>query len=155
MRPGPRRYDANRLQQGLVSATAVIMPWLNRPQGDFDPIANGGLMIPHGWKDNGTILTALNNVPVKAGFREHILNYPGGWNADDWPLAPEQSLSETEFAIHSGAGSRQIFRTLMLVWYPARGVVTAWTGAELLVYIKLSDAQEKQIAALKAQLKTA
>ncbi len=37
VRPGPRRYDAQRLQSGLISATAVVLPWLSRPASDFDP----------------------------------------------------------------------------------------------------------------------
>lgn len=154
VRPGPRRYDAAKLEAGLTSATAVVMSWLQRPQGDFDPIASGGIMAPSGWRDDGKTLTAPNGIPVKAGFRDHVLNYPGGWDATNWPMAAEQSLSETELAIHSGAGSRQIFRTVMLVWYADRGVVAAWTGAELFAWIQQSLAQATKIAAYEGLIKT-
>src|SRR5258708_40146865 len=46
VRPGPRTYDASKLQ--IVSATAVIPPW------------KGVAMIPTGWHDDGQTLTAPN-----------------------------------------------------------------------------------------------
>ena len=111
-------------------------------------------MIPQGWKDDGTTLTAPNGVPVKAGFRDYVLNYAGGWNAENWPLAPEQSLAETELAIHSGEGSLLIFRTFAVAWYALRGVVTIWTGAELFAWIQQSKAQATKIAAYEGLIKT-
>lgn len=41
VRPGPRRYNAGKLE--LVSATAVAMPWLPAVAADFDP-TQGGIM---------------------------------------------------------------------------------------------------------------
>ena len=35
VRKGPRIYDASKLE--LISATAIVLPWLARPAADFDP----------------------------------------------------------------------------------------------------------------------
>ena len=35
VRAGPRIYDAGKLE--LISATAIVLPWLPRPAADFDP----------------------------------------------------------------------------------------------------------------------
>lgn len=36
LRPGPRCYDAQKLQ--IISATAVVLPWLARPAPGFNPL---------------------------------------------------------------------------------------------------------------------
>jgi N-acetyl-anhydromuramyl-L-alanine amidase AmpD len=38
VRRGPRRYNASALQKGMLSATAVVLPWLKQPTPDYDPI---------------------------------------------------------------------------------------------------------------------
>jgi hypothetical protein len=152
LRPGPRRYNAAQLQ--FVSATVVVPPWLPRPLSTTPP-TQGGPMLPQGWKDDGTTLTAPNGIPIVAGFRAFVLAFKGGWDPDNWPLEPEQHLSETELANKSGAGSRQIFRYTMLVWYASRGVVMAWIGHELMAWIAQSGTQAAQITGYEAVIKTA
>ena len=144
LRPGPRRYGANKLVSGLVSATVVVPPWMPRPTSATPPQPipeKPKMIVPQGWHDNGTELVAPNNIPVVAGFRDEVLNWSGGWDAGNWPLEPEQHLNEVELAIHSGAGSRQIFRTCMLVWYASRGVKVAWVGNELFAWMHKAEAQ--------------
>lgn len=138
LRPGPRRYDATILVSGLVSATVAVPPWKPRPASANPPTPTQEKpmsKIPDGWKDTGSELIAPNGIKVIRGFRDHVLNYPNGWSSSDWPLEAEQGLSVVELALHSGEGTRQIFRTKMLVWYAARGVLEAWVGAELLAWI--------------------
>lgn len=40
VRPGPRRYDAGKLN--IINATAVVYPWLPRPGAHFDPLVSPG-----------------------------------------------------------------------------------------------------------------
>lgn len=90
-------------------------------------------MIPIGWKDNPQtgILTAPNGVPIVKGFREYILQH--GWDANNWPLVPEQASTPLEMSNPGlGGGTRQIFRWKMLEWTQDRGVFEAWVGQELL-----------------------
>ena len=92
-----REYDAARMR--LVSATAVEPHW--RKQS----------MIPVGWSDNGTILTAPNGHTVRQGFRSKVM---AGWEASDMPL-------EDEHGDGSG-GTEQTFTRTILTWTPQTGV---------------------------------
>ena len=87
-------------------------------------------MIPTGWKDDGQTLTAPNGVAVRLGFRDYVLSH--GWDAGNYPLAPEQGVSLLEASNPSlGGGSQQLFRMSMLAYTVARGVFLEWTGQEL------------------------
>lgn len=88
-------------------------------------------MVPTGWKDDGTTLTAPNGIPVVQGFRQFLLS--NTWDAANWPLEPEQGANPVEMSNPSvGAGTRQTFRMSMLEWTQARGVFLGWCGQELL-----------------------
>jgi len=90
-------------------------------------------MIPAGWKDDGTALTAPNGIAVVRGFRNEVLNFPGGWETENWPLIAEQERPFVEDANQElGAGTWQPFRWRVLAWTPKKGVYVMWTGQELL-----------------------
>jgi hypothetical protein len=143
LRPGPRRYDAQRLQ--LSSATAIVPPWLPRPPAGFDPAQSDFVpVIPHGWRDDGTTLTAPNGHKVVLGFRRYVLTH--AWDSTNVPLEEENGRSPLEEAHPAlGSGTQQIFNWTTLEWTRARGVFVAWTGPELL---KL----RADVAALRTQL---
>lgn len=154
VRPGPRRYDASKLQAGLTSATAVVMSWLQRPQGDYDPIASGGHMIPNGWHDDGAKLTAPNGHYLMHGFRQHVIDAPV-WDAADMPLEEEQSVPQVELHASSGAGTRQLTVGRLLIYTAAKGVKESAAGQEIKACYDEIAVQAKQITALQAQLKAA
>lgn len=101
-------------------------------QADFGQwVTQGGYMIPAGWKDDGTTLTAPNGVPVIQGFREWVLSHP--WDSGNWPLAPSAGRNPLEDSNSSlGGGTFQIFRWSMLEWTTDRGVFVSWIGQELI-----------------------
>lgn len=102
--------------------------------------------VPQGWHDDGTVLTAPNNVPVKLGFRQYVLAH--NWDANNYPLAPEEALPQLELSNSAlGGGTWQPFRWTVLEWTQQRGVFEMWTGQELL-------AVRNQVATLQAQIKT-
>lgn len=88
-------------------------------------------MIPTGWSDDGTTLTAPNHVTVTQGFRDYILAHI--WDDFNWPLDdvyyPDPVDPE---APQVGGGSRQDFREGSLGWTQALGVTRVWVGDELL-----------------------
>lgn len=150
VRPGPRTYDASKIN--LVSATAVTPPW------------QGARMIPQGWHDDGTTLTATNGHKVVQGFRDYVLSH--SWDAANVPLQEEQGLNPLEGSNPSlGAGTRQAFNWTVLEYTTSRGVFVAWGGQELLwcenelsaqknLYAQIYaayQAQKQQIATLQAQ----
>src|SRR5260370_1200320 len=93
-------------------------------------LQNGGLMIPQGWHDDGTTLTAPNGVAVRLGFRDYVLSH--GWDAGNYPLAPEQGVSLLEASNPSlGGGDQQVFRWSLLGYTVARGVFLEWCVQEL------------------------
>lgn len=147
VRPGPRKYDASRMQ--LISATAVIPPW------------QGASMIPNGWQDDGTTLTAPNGVHVVHGFRTFVL--ANNWDPANWPLAEERGLTTLELSNPSlGGGTQQLFRWTVLEWTQARGVFVAWVGQEVAYYqtqyAKIYEAFQQaqaQIQQLETQLQQA
>lgn len=96
-------------------------------------------MAPLGWKDNPQtgILTAPNGVPVTLGFRDYILNYAGGWDKNNTPMAPAEARKQLERG-NPGleGGTRQLFKgthgyPALLEWTQDRGVFPAYAGQEL------------------------
>lgn len=143
LRPGPRRYDARRLQ--LSSATAIVPPWRPRPPAGFDPTQSDFIpVVPAGWLDDGRTLTAPNGHRVVLGFRRYVLTR--SWDAANLPLEEEQGrnpVAESDPTL--GSGTQQIFTRSMLAWTRARGVFESWMGPELL---KLRT----ELAALRSQI---
>lgn len=150
LRPGPRKYDAQRLQ--LSSATAVVPPWKPRPPAGFDPTLSDFVpIIPAGWRDDGTILTAPNGHRVVLGFRRYVLGR--SWDAANLPLQEENGRNPLEIANPAlGSGTQQIFTRTMLEWTPGRGVFEGAMGPELLQLRANLASLQKQLAQLQAQL---
>jgi hypothetical protein len=155
VRPGPRKYNATSLQQGLISATAIVMPWLQRPPDGYDAL-QGGPMIPLGWSDDGTTLMPPDKShKVTLGFREAILASTN-WNAGNVPREDARGMpAQVEMHANTGPGTRQIFRDCMLVWTAQGGVKTSAAGDEIMACYATIAAQAAQIATLQAQLKAA
>lgn len=149
LRPGPRNYDPTRFQ--LVSATAVVLPWMPRPPAGFDPRKDVTMGVPAGWKDDGTTLTAPNGFKVMNGFRLKVLSY-GTWPYG-LPRENEVSLPSLELQNPNlGAGSRQTFDMCRLEWTPKMGVFVSYIGGELLAYESLRSTLNQQIATLNATI---
>jgi hypothetical protein len=148
LRPGPRIYDASKLQ--LVSAHAVVM------HGQPIPNVVGGIPVgvPSGWKDDGTTLTAPNGVPVVMGFRNAVLN--SNWDATNVPLAPE--FGANPVILHNpsvGGGTVQLFVRSMLWWTQAKGVVNEpELGAEIAAAYQHIAALNSQMSSLQSQINT-
>lgn len=117
--------------------------------------------IPAGWHDDGTALVAPNGVAVVRGFRAYILaqEQEQGWDAGNWPLAPEYGTPQLEASNTAlGGGTQQLFRAAMLGWTSERGVFAEWCGQELLytrqkllaLYAAYQEALAR-VAALEAQ----
>jgi len=150
LRPGPRLYDAQKMQ--LLSATVVVPPWLPRPPTGFDPTQNDFVpVIPSGWRDDGSTLTAPNGHRVVMGFRRYVLTNP--WDATNLPLEEEHGQSPLEDANPAlGSGTQQVFNSATLEWTPTRGVFVAWPGPEILALRAQITALQAQIANLQNQL---
>jgi len=150
LRPGPRKYDAQRMQ--LLSATVIVPPWKVRPPVGFDPTQNDFVpIIPTGWHDDGTTLTAPNGHRVVLGFRRYVLTTT--WDAADLPLQEEHGINALEGSDpSSGPGTQQIFNWTMLEWTPTRGVFVAWPGPELLKLSARIAVLQAQVASLQAQI---
>ena len=150
LRPGPRRYDAAKLQ--MVSATVILPAWLPVPPDGFDPLKETFVpMVPPGWHDDGATLSAPNGRKVVRGFREYLL--ANHWHPANMPLEEEQGrnpLEESNPAL--GGGTQQVFNWSVLEWTAARGVFVAWVGQELLRLRADKTALQAQIAALEAQV---
>src|SRR5258707_4247667 len=125
-------------------------------------LQNGGLMIPQGWKDDGTTLTAPNGVGVRLGFRDYVLSH--NWDAGNIPLAAEQPVSLLEASNPSlGGGTQQVFRWALLGWVQAKNeVIFEWLGQELvtvrqqaITYRDLSKQLQAEVDSLKQQLAAA
>ena len=149
LRPGPRRYDAAKLQ--MVSATVVIPAWLPVPPDGFNPLKDTFVpIVPPGWHDDGTTLTAPNGHRVVRGFREYVL--ANHWHPANMPLQEEQGhnpLEESNPAL--GGGTQQIFNWTALEWTPARGVFVAWIGREILRLRADKATLQAQLATLEAR----
>jgi hypothetical protein len=144
VRPGPRTYDAGKLQ--IVSATAVIPPW------------KGGSMVPQGWADDGHTLKSPNGVSIVLGFRDFVLS--NNWHPDNWAIAPEAGVQLLEASNPSlGGGTQQVFRYSMLGYQASRGAFAEWLGVELnttrqqlKTYYDEYKAAQAQIATLQPEL---
>jgi N-acetyl-anhydromuramyl-L-alanine amidase AmpD len=109
-------------------------------------LQQGGKMIPTGWTDNGTTLTAPNGHKVVQGFRDYILSH--AWDANDYPIEESHAQNPLELSNPDlGGGTQQTFRFSMLGWTAASGVIFEWLGQELLT-VRTQNEQ------LKAQLAT-
>lgn len=110
-------------------------------------VKSGGSMIPKGWKDDGHTLTAPNGVKVVLGFRTYILNRPGGWDPDDWPVAEEFHADPLEVSNPSlGSGQKLCFKRKELGYTAARGVFESWTGQEVYALLQALKAAKAQPA---------
>jgi hypothetical protein len=110
-------------------------------------------MIPTGWSDDGTTLTAPNGVKITDGFRSFVLSYPGGWPQSNIPLQAAQGLSQLELSNPSlGGGTQQIFLKTVLEWTNSTGVFVQWCGQEIIAMQKLLLQQKSQIDTLNAQV---
>ena len=97
-------------------------------------VANVG--VPAGWTDDGVKLRCPNGFFAAQGFRDAILNWPGGWQSWDWLLEDSVWVDPVEIGNPAlGGGTRQITRAHMLAWTKARGVYVAWIGQELEAWI--------------------
>jgi hypothetical protein len=97
----------------------------------------GTMSVPNGWRDDGNTLTAPNGVPVIHGFRDQVLNYPGGWPSSNWPIAAETfSNPANPVDPTSGVGSIQYFYNSILVWTQAKNQVF-FTQAGSVAYLWL------------------
>ncbi|HZS78199.1 MAG TPA: hypothetical protein VFA41_16425 [Ktedonobacteraceae bacterium] len=150
LRPGPRAYDAAKMQ--LISATVVVPPWLPRPPANFDPRKEPFIpVIPDGWRDDGTTLTAPNGHKVVRGFREYVLSH--NWHPENVPLQEEMGRTPLEDSNPAlGSGTQQIFNWTVLEWTPARGIFIAWVGQELLRVRMDKEALAAKVAELEAKL---
>lgn len=153
LRPGPRKYDASKIQ--LLWATAVVM------HGQIAPVVQGGtpvVGIPHGWTDDGKALhNPVNNFVVVAGFRTMVLNWPGGWESWNVPLENEHESSPLEHSNPGmGNGHSQLFRDRRLEWQSSNGsLLRGWLGQEFQWYenqlASQQTADQKSIAGLQVQ----
>lgn len=125
----------------------------NYPWNDLWQFLGGQSMTgtPQGWHDDGTILTAPNNVPVKMGFRTYVLAH--NWDPNNYPLKAEQGIPQLEMSNPAlGGGTWQPFRWTVLEWDSKRGVQEMWTGQEILAERDRIAELQSQITALQAQL---
>ena len=110
----------------------------------------GAAIVPTGWSDDGTTLTAPNGHKVVEPFREYVLNNP--WNAENLPLGEAYNANPIEQSNpQSGTGTRQDFRYSSLGQIQQQVVFLIPLGDELNWYkvelTKLkSDAQADQKA---------
>jgi hypothetical protein len=157
LRPGPRRYDAQALARGLVSATAVVPPWKPVPTHDIDPhipVVPTGPVTPTGlagWQDDGKTLTAKNGIKIIAGFRHYIMHHT--WDTENVPLEPEHSMDGVYAALqlgHDGAG--QLFRDCYLRYTKEKDVYLDRVGHAVDVLFTYTHELEAQVADLKRQL---
>lgn len=114
--------------------------------------------LPQGWSDDGRLLYAPDKkFPVVLGFRNHVLTFPGGWEADNWPMEAEHHMSQLEYSNPAlGAGQQQIFRKCVLEYLPKENrIVHMWIGQELLALrskMEVNADLHSQLAALSQTL---
>src|SRR5229473_4089 len=180
----PTQDNSTTQPQTQLSASFALVKWLVerfsipldhiRTHASIDPVSrarcpgnypmaellqylqNGGLMIPTGWHDDGTTLTAPNGVGVRLGFRAFVL--ANNWSKDNWALAPEQGVSLLEASNPGlGGGDQQVFRWSLLGYTQQRGVFLEWCGQELAfvrgqlaTYYPMVQQLKVQVATLEA-----
>ncbi|MGH2480126.1 MAG: hypothetical protein ACRDHW_10765, partial [Ktedonobacteraceae bacterium] len=154
LRPGPRTYDASRLQ--FVSATVVVPPWRPRPASATE-IPQDDKTIPEGWSDDGTTLTAPNGVSVVKGFRDYI--HAHTWDKEDMPLAEETGADPVEIGFSqadgNNAGTRQTFMYSELCWTAERGVYRASIGREFWTLVQQAQQTKPVNEAARANVQAA
>jgi hypothetical protein len=112
----------------VVAARPIACIVVHGPSGR--PGGGGTMGVPQGWTDNGTQLIAPNGVAVVKGFREIVLNWPGGYDAEDWPLTPEVAVAHPDPLNPIGCnGAVQPFRKRFHIWQQCDGhAFTRWSG---------------------------
>ena len=116
-------------------------------------------MIPAGWHDDGTTLTAPNGVQVVLGFRAHVLS--NTWDPNDYPLGPQYFTQQLEGSNPDlGPGDQIRFRKHLL-GYPhnptgrvanlKNTVIEEYIGVELQWQENLYSQIYAAYQALKAQ----
>lgn len=130
--------------------TAVSNPTLLDQILSAFPKTGGNMpTIPQGWKDDGTTLTAPNNIPVVRGFREHVLT--SNWDSNNWPLNTEYAANPVEQSNPAlGAGTVQDFRWKRLEWTVKSGVIEGWLGQELVFLQSQITTLQGEVSKLQA-----
>jgi hypothetical protein len=132
LRPGPRRYVANQLT--LVSATAIVPPWLTRPTSNQPP-TGGHMALNKDFHDDGTTLVYIPNKHFFVhGFRQFALDAMSrGEDPANWqPLEEEHQVPQVELHANSGPGSTQLTTGFKLIYTTAKGVKRSAAGAEIM-----------------------
>lgn len=156
LRPGPRKYDVSKM--GLVSATAVVMPWLPKPPTGFDPTKENTVSIPAGWSDvnvNGDMQlhNPTNQFVVRGAFRLHIINSVS-WAEWNVPLENEHNEQFVEMSNQAlGPGAVQLFMDSRLEMLSNQGnrILEGWFGRELQFYMALAASFKSQLDAETAK----
>ncbi len=87
-------------------------------------------VVPTGWSDDGTTLTAPNGHKVVLGFREYVLN--NSWKSENIPLGEAYNANPLQQSNpQAGAGTRQDFRYSSLGQIQQEGVFLIPLGDEL------------------------
>jgi hypothetical protein len=126
---------ANASAAGIAAAFAV------QPR-------KAGPMVPQGWTDDGITLRDPAGHGITMGFRQMVLNWPGGWESWNWALtANDDNLPNgVEYANKTiGGGTRRLFRGRALGWSPTFNngqPYVIWVGVEL-------GAREQQVNQLQ------
>lgn len=112
-------------------------------------------MVPNGWHDNGATLTAPNGKEVVHGFRDFVLNYPGGWDAANQPCAPEMAGITPANPVDSKGcgGSVQYFYNSVLVWQSCDNhIFLTYSGATAYRWLQQQQSEQASLAAATAQI---
>lgn len=112
----------NNQTLGLAAGRETLTLWEYNQLSDADITQVRGVMsmLPSGWTDDGTTLTAPNGQTCNTGFRHFVL--ANTWDAGNVPLAPDYHADPLTSADTSlGAGERQDFRDCSVGWTAARG----------------------------------
>ncbi|HLZ24408.1 MAG TPA: hypothetical protein VKQ30_20025 [Ktedonobacterales bacterium] len=139
---GDDAYWAARLCFGQVWSMAPIH-------------SGGGPMVPNGWHDDGATLTAPNGKLVVHGFRDFVLNYPGGWDAANQPCAPELGgVTPANPVDPKGCGgSVQYFYNSLLVWQSCDDhIFLTYSGATAYLWLQQYQTSQTALDAANAQI---
>ena len=172
VRPGPRRYDAGKMQ--LISVTAIGIPWLPILATNYDPTKGGTSMpsLPANWHDDGTTLSCPGGELV-LGFRAYVLPLllNGAWDAGNYALGKQFSTPLLEASNTAlGGGDQVLFLYGDMLGYPHNpqapyehlksvvireyaGKELAFCRGQLATYYNEYKAAQTQIATLQEQLK--
>jgi N-acetyl-anhydromuramyl-L-alanine amidase AmpD len=127
----------------------ALWTYLSAPTSTPTPPQGGTTVgIPQGWKDNGTVLTAPNGIPITDGFRSYILTH--AWDAANIPISAAQGLTPLELSNPGlGGGTRQTFRWSALEWTSKNGTYEAWIGQELTTVLNLLHTTQASLSKLQ------